>query len=137
MKLLLDRKEYADDATLGDLYVDGVWECVTLEDELEIDGKKDPGKTCIPDGEYAVLLTPSPKFKRRLPLLIGVPGFDGIRIHPGNTADDTAGCVLVGEGVVHAGIPFLTHSKSAFDRLYAKLDEAVNRGETITIGVSA
>ena len=137
MKLLLDRKEYADEATLGDLYVDGVWECVSLEDELAINGVKDPGNTCIPDGTYEVLITWSPKFKRRLPLLIEVPGFDGIRIHPGNTVEDTLGCILVGEKLIQvSGVPFLTHSKAAFDRLYEKLLVADSRGESISIEVA-
>lgn len=138
MKLLLDRKEYADEATLGDLYVDGVWECVTLEDELAINGKKDPGKTCIPDGIYEVLITWSPKFKRRLPLLIEVPGFDGIRIHPGNTVEDTNGCLLTGEKLIQvSGVPFLTHSAAAFERLFAKLDKAYTVGEKLSIEVMA
>lgn len=137
IRLLLDRKEYADEATLGDLYVDGVWECVTLEDELAINGKKEPGKTCIPDGIYEVIITASPKFKRLMPLLVGVPNYDGIRIHSGVDATTTEGCLQVGEKIVHAGMPFLTHSKAAFDRLFAKLTDAKSRGEKILIEVAA
>lgn len=136
MKVWLDRKEYADEATLGDIYVDGVFECVSLEDEIAIGGKKDPGNTCIPEGTYELVVMWSPRFKRRLPLLVDVPGFDGIRIHPGNTVDDTSGCLLVGEKIIqHQGRPFLTHSTAAFDRLYAKLSEADGKGERITLEV--
>ena len=122
MILTLDRTLYEKDATVGELFIDGEWECYSLEDAVR-DGKKIPGQTAIPVGRYEVLITMSPRFKRRLPLLINVPGFDGIRIHPGNTADDTEGCLLVGERVIrHEGMPFLTHSRAAFDRLFAKLD---------------
>jgi hypothetical protein len=138
IKLLLDRSEYGDDSTVGDLYIAGVWESATLEDSLAVNGVKVEGKTCIPDGMYEVLITWSPKFKRRLPLLIDVPGFDGIRIHPGNTAEDTAGCLLVGEKVIHvADVPFLTHSREAFDRLFAKIDAAYTTGEKLFIEVRA
>jgi hypothetical protein len=84
-----------------------------------------------------VLITWSPKFKRRLPLLIEVPGFDGIRIHPGNTVEDTNGCLLVGERVIqHQGKPFLTNSAVAFERLFAKLADAGYKGESISIQVN-
>lgn len=122
MKLLLDRSHYEKDATVGELWVDGEWECNTLEDEVR-QGPKVPGHTAIPTGRYDILITWSPRFKRRLPLLINVPGFDGIRIHPGNTSEQTDGCLLVGDRVIrHEGMPFLTHSRVAFDRLFAKLD---------------
>jgi hypothetical protein len=138
VKLLLDRKEYGDKSTVGDLYADGVWECCALEDAIPTNGKKVPGETCIPDGEYHVLITWSPKFKRRLPLLVNVPGFDGIRIHPGNSAADSSGCILVGEQVIHVtGVPFLTHSAAAFERLFAKLDKAYTTGEVITVEICA
>lgn len=134
MKLVLDRTEYEEGATLGDLYIEGVWECATLEDTVR--PEKIKGETAIPVGEYEILLTMSPRFKRVLPLLVDVPGFDGIRIHPGNTADDTEGCLLVGEKVItHGGVPFLTHSRRAFERLFARLEEAAKRREKLVIEV--
>lgn len=136
MKLLLDRVEYDKDATIGSLSVDGEPECLVLEDEVR--DVKVPGETAIPPGTYQVMLTWSPRFKRRLPLLVDVPGFDGIRIHTGNTDKNTDGCLLVGESMtVQLGMPFLLHSKSAFDRLYEKLLAAESRGEDITIEVRA
>ena len=138
MRLLLDRGQYDKHSTVGDLYVNGVWELVTLEDQVRPLGEKVRGETAIPEGTYDLLLTYSPRFKRDLPLLIHVPGFDGIRIHPGNTVEDTEGCILVGENVTFAaGVPFLTHSRAAFDRLYAKLFEAHRKQEHIEIEVMA
>ena len=134
MKLLLDRVEYDTDATIGQLFVDGQFECLVLEDTVR--PVKIAGKTAIPAGTYHVLLTHSPRFKRRLPLLVNVPGFDGIRIHPGNSDSDTEGCLLPGESLsVQLGKPFLMHSKAAFDRLYEKLLAAESRDESIVIEV--
>jgi hypothetical protein len=137
MRLQLDRRAYEEGSTVGDLFIDGVWECASLEDQVR-EGPKVKGETAIPEGVYEIRLTHSPRFKRVLPLLVDVPGFDGIRIHPGNTAKDTEGCLLVGENVTYAmGLPFLTHSRRAFDRLYKKLCEAELRREALTIEVIA
>lgn len=119
MILTLVRKGVIGSATIGDLSVNGRFECFTLED-LERHNKI-PGETAIPKGTYPILLTHSPRFKRNMPLLVNVPGFDGIRIHPGNSDKDTEGCILVGTGVVDDR---LTSSVTAFDRLYLKLAQA-------------
>lgn len=133
----LDRKEYGEKSTLGDLYIDGVFECIVLEDVVR-NGPKVPHETAIPEGKYEVRITWSPRFKRHLPLLIDVPGFDGIRIHPGNTVADTSGCLLTGENYkLVAGMPFLLHSVRAFDRLFAKLERTQNKGERIVLEVMA
>ncbi len=114
--------------------MDGVWECFTLEDRVRPAGVKVYGATAIPEGTYRVLVTPSPKFKRPLPLIVNVPGFDGIRIHPGNTHLDTDGCLLVGEGVNEfSKDPVLTKSVSAFNALFEKIEEALAAGESITV----
>ena len=136
MKLELVRSTFGATTTVGDLYTDGVWACFSLEDRVRPAGEKVHGETAIPEGEYQLLITPSPRFKRRLPLLIGVPGFDGIRIHPGNSHRDTEGCILVGEGVNQFSTePMLTKSVSAFNRLFEMLDEALQAGETLTVSV--
>ena len=106
MELLLIRRYKNDKYTIGDLYIDGVWFSNVLEDtdrgltddmsEEEIKRIKIYGKTAIPTGRYKVEVTYSPKFKRYLPILLNVKGFTGIRIHSGNSAEDTLGCLLVG-----------------------------------------
>ena len=106
MKLLLKRIFRGDKYTIGHLYIDGNYYCDVLEDvdrelsndmsEEEIKKIKVYGKTAIPTGRYKIEVTYSPKFKRYLPILLNVRGFSGIRIHSGNTAEDTLGCLLVG-----------------------------------------
>ena len=135
MKLELVRRTLGEKATTGDLYVDGAWEAFSLEDHVRT-GPKVPGETAIPEGVYRVIVTPSPRFKRPLPLLVNVPGFDGIRIHPGNSHEDTHGCLLVGEGVHEfSGEPRLTKSASAFTRLFEQIEEALDAGEVVSIHV--
>ena len=106
MELLLERKYLKEKYTIGDLYVDGVFFCNIMEDKVVDINKnglfdcgefKIKGHTAIPYGEYEIKLTYSPKFKRELPLLLNVPHFEGIRIHRGNTPNDSAGCLLPGE----------------------------------------
>ena len=90
--------------TIGKMYLDGIYFCDTLEDTVRDFGKNGKGKvygeTAIPAGTYDVILSHSPKFKRTLPELLNVPYFEYIRIHAGNTAEDSHGCILVGENKV-------------------------------------
>ncbi len=106
IKLLLKRIARKSGYTIGKLFVDGEYFCDTLEDTDRLDEGmsldeikklKQPGQTAIPEGSYKVIVNVSPKFKRLLPRLQNVPGFEGVLIHRGNTAKDTAGCILVGE----------------------------------------
>ena len=105
MEVLIDRAWKKDDYTISRLYVNGeLFGCNTLEDtdrglnqEMDLDeikNKKVYGQTAIPSGSYECVYTYSNRFKKMLPLLKGVPGFDGIRIHSGNSAKDTEGCIL-------------------------------------------
>lgn len=133
MRLDLVRRTFGENTTTGDLYIDGAWFGFTLEDRVRT-GPKVPGETAIPEGLYPLIITPSPKFKRRLPLLVNVPGFDGIRIHPGNSHEDTQGCILVGEGVHEfSSEPRLTKSVSAFNAIFEKIEEAIAAGESISV----
>lgn len=90
--------------TLGALYINSAFLCWTLEDQIRelrdvpVEAWKVPGATAIPAGRYPVVLSSSRRFQRVLPELLGVPGFRGVRIHSGNTIEDTDGCVIVGTG---------------------------------------
>lgn len=105
MKLTLKRIALRPTYTIGKLYIDGKYFCDTCEDKVRDankngvfdEEKKVYGITAIPYGTYKVILSMSNRFKRVLPLLLDVPEFSGIRIHSGNSADDSLGCILVGE----------------------------------------
>lgn len=128
MNLVVDRKYKKKGYSIGKLYVDGQYICDTLEDEdrdlydwmkvEDIKRIKQFGETAIPFGTYRVRITYSPKFKKDLPLIEGVKGFDGIRIHSGNTAKDTLGCLLVGK---NTKVGMVTNSRDTFNRLFALL----------------
>lgn len=102
MELRLERKWFTPRATIGELHVDGVFECFTLEDvvrEGDIFVVKVPGVTAIPAARYRMRISFSPRFQRELPEVLNVPNFAGIRLHTGNIAADTEGCVsLAGLG---------------------------------------
>lgn len=125
MELWLHRDTLQADLTLGRLYIGGAYECEVLEDVYRGGMPKVPGRTAIPAGRYEVKLTHSPRFGRVLPLVEGVPGFSGVRIHAGNTADDTEGCLLPGRkrGALN-GRPAVLESTAAFNALFAKLQLA-------------
>jgi hypothetical protein len=121
MILNLTRLYFKPDYTIGKLYIDDVFHSDTLEDtyrDLSVENKV-PEKTAIPFGTYKVILSMSNRFKIILPELIDVPQFTGIRIHSGNTALDTKGCILVGLNKFRGQ---LTMSKLALDSLVNKLD---------------
>ncbi len=132
MRLVLQRSPSSAHSTIGELSVDGRFECFTLEDVIRAPGVKVPGQTAIPAGQYDVQLTMSQRFSRVLPLLVNVPMFEGIRIHPGNTAKDTEGCILVGWG---KQADWVSQSQDAFAALFSKLRAAEAMGQPITIEV--
>jgi len=123
MKLQLIRKTFGAESTLGELYCDGQFECFTLEDTVR--PVKIPGATAIPAGTYQVVVTLSQRFGRELPLLLNVPDFEGVRIHPGNRPQDTEGCILVGRT---KGADFVGESRLAFDALFPRIQAAVDQG---------
>lgn len=154
MELRVERKWKKSNYTIGNLYVNNVWFCNTLEDTdrnlkksmglEEIKSKKVYGKTAIPIGTYSINMnTISPKFskkqfyisnanKGRVPRLENVKGFDGILIHCGNYASESYGCLLVGLNKIKGGV---TQSKETFKKLYHILQDAYNKGEKITIKI--
>lgn len=133
MKLKVERTWCGPKCTIGTLSIDGANECFTLEDVVRADGAKVYGETAIPAGTYKVIISYSNRFKRDLPLVADVPGFVGIRIHPGNTAEDTDGCILVGQA---KGPDSVTNSRAAFNILFPKIEAAFDRGDPITLEVS-
>lgn len=144
MELVLKRVAFKESYTIGRLYVDNYYFCDTLEDrnrDTNKNGSFDCGEykvysqTCIPFGRYKIELRYSPKFspryKRDLPLLLNVPSFSGVLIHPGNTCDDTAGCILVGKNKV---VGKVVESRSTWDSLMDDyLQPAWDRSEPIFI----
>lgn len=134
MNLQLNRKYLKEGYTIGVLSVDGVYFCDTLEDRVRdlMREEKIPGRTAIPAGRYEVVVNISPRFRRKLPRLLNVPGFDGILIHRGNTPEDTAGCILVGENKVRGQ---LIHSTTYELELTKRLERAQGKGEKIMIEI--
>ena len=119
MELRVERTDFSETSTIGTLYVDDQFECYTLEDKVR--PVKIKGKTAIPAGRYEVIINFSQRFGRMLPLFLNVPHFEGVRIHPGNTAADTEGCILVGET---KDAEFIGQSRLAFEGLFNKLKTA-------------
>ena len=115
--LVLQRFAYRDKYVVGKLYLGNVFFCHTLEPQNFAVGAS---KGCIPSGVYKVHITWSSKFKKMLPLLDSVPGFDGIRIHAGNTPLDTAGCILVGDNLKVGQLANSTARLNELLRLFSK-----------------
>lgn len=102
MLMFLKRIYKGDRYTIGKLYIDDVYFCDTIEDKVRDLSKEEKvyGETAIPEGTYKVVVNYSPKLKRRLPLLLNVPHFTGIRIHKGVSEKSSAGCIIIGENKV-------------------------------------
>ena len=130
IKMLIEVKrfEFKDTHTVGKMYVDGVYECYTLEDAVR-NGTKVIGKTAIPIGTYKLIIDASTRFKQDMPHILDVPDFTGVRIHAGNTSADTDGCILLGS--TWAGKDFIGNSKIAYKKFFDKLKE--NKTVSITI----
>lgn len=132
MKIKLIRDTFTDKSTTGQLFVDDVFECYVLEDVVR-DGEKVYGKTAIPYGLYELTIDYSPKYDRPMMHVLDVPGFQGIRIHSGNDADDTEGCLIVGR---MRRQNWVGESKLAYAPLFQKVREVVNAKEKIIIEVT-
>ena len=118
MKLLLKRLHHTENSTIGKLFIDGKFECYVLEDIER--NEKIFGKTAVPKGTYNVIMTLSNRFKVVLPLLENVPNYTGVRIHSGNTAKDTEGCLILGQT---RSIDFVGNSKKALANFLPKIKD--------------
>ena len=138
MNLTLIRKYKLPTYTIGKLYIDEEYFCDTLEDKdrgltddmtvSEISKIKIKNETAIPTGTYKVTITYSNRFKKNMPLINDVKGFEGIRIHSGNTNQDTEGCILVGFNKVKGNV---INSRDTYNKLFSVLSKSNNI--TITI----
>jgi hypothetical protein len=142
LELFLQRRPTKDKTTLGELSVNGTHFCFTLEDEVRVDdpttpvneGAKVYGETAIPAGTYELAITFSPKFKKDMILVKDVEGFTGIRIHSGNDAEDTLGCILVGATVdsdtrIHGG-------STTLPLLFALIHTAIAQGQKVILSIA-
>lgn len=142
MEIRLKRIARKDGYTIGQMSLNGDYFCDTLEDTDrglnsamsvdEILSKKRKGITAIPTGEYDVILTFSPRFKRVLPLLLNVPGYQYIRVHNGNRPDSTEGCLLVGENKAKGQV---LNSRATLEKLMSVLLECEKKKEKVTITI--
>lgn len=150
MRLKIERQPSSDKCTIGQLFVNGIYECWTLEDPVR--EVKIPGKTAIPAGIYQVIVDYSNRFKRQMPHIAirfpktgifsesitpvkEVPNFQGIRIHSGNTSEDTEGCILLG---MNRGPKddWIGQSNIAFGGFWTKLWTALSAGEMVMIEIT-
>lgn len=138
MEITLTPVSKTSNSTISTVKVNGMFECYALEDTVrEVQGQpvsqwKVAGKTAIPAGRYKVIVDMSNRFKRELPLLVNVPGFAGVRIHPGNSSADTEGCIL--PGASHS-TDWVGESKKAFAGLFDKIRDALAEGDTVWLEI--
>ena len=145
MKLTVVRTQFGTDATNGLLFIDGIFECYTLEDQYQ--AVKVMHETCIPEGTYDIKLRTvggfHEKYKKRygndhygMLHLQDVPNFTYILIHAGNTDEHTSGCLIVGESQQDLDISkdgFIGHSGVAYKKLYKKVSKELLLGKDVTI----
>lgn len=156
MEIKVNRTYKKDTYTIGDLYIDGVWFCNTVEDKdrglkqtmtlNEIKSKKVPTQTAIPSGRYKITLSVvSPKFSQKtfyktvcdgkVPRILNVPGYDGILLHVADGANGAMlveGCLGIGYNKVKGGV---LNGKEVFTTFYNILKHADNKGENIYITI--
>lgn len=153
MQLLIKRHPSANGCTIGDLFIDGQHAAVTLEDVVRpAAAPKVYGQTAIPTGSYRVIVNKSTRFSAKaghdvfLPLLLNLPGADihfggqriddcGVRMHPGNKAADTLGCILVASSAAPDGAS-ICDSRVAFAPVLARIQAAINAGQQVILSIS-
>jgi hypothetical protein len=138
MKIEILRNQGTKNFTEGKLYVDGKFECFTIEDEdrkLESGGTKIYGQTAIPKGTYNVTISKSNRFKRFLIEILKVDQFEGIRIHAGNSSKDTEGCIIVGSTNNKDDDDWIGASRVAYEILHKKVRTALSNQEKVTLEI--
>lgn len=131
MKLFLARDVFKEDCTLGRFSVGYLAIGFTVEDVVR--DEKIYGETAIPAGTYNLTIDMSPHFGKLLPLLLDVPGYEGVRIHSGNTAADTKGCIIPGLIRTENGV---AKSRDAMDKIQPMIQAALDRGEEVTLTIT-
>lgn len=138
MEIIATRKVFTNKTTISEVFIDGSAEreCFFLEDKdrglsqemdlEEIKKLKVYGETAIPKGRYEVVISYSERFKKKLPLLLNVKGYEGIRIHTGNYAEHTHGCLLPGKFSL-TNKDAVTESTATFKALFDKIETALNK----------
>ena len=148
MKLQVVRTQFGKDATNGLLFIDGVFECYTLEDQYQ--AVKVMHETCIPEGTYDIKFRKTGGFHAKYSAryknahygmlhLQDVPGFTYILIHTGNTDEHTSGCLIVGETQQDLDINFngmVGSSAVAYKKMYSKVANQLLQGKEVTIEYS-
>jgi hypothetical protein len=149
MKLTLKRTDFTDTSTIGELSIDGIFECYILEDtdrglketmsladSIKI---KKKGITAIPYGTYKIVVTKSERFSKMkgksvyLPILLNIPNYEGVRIHIGNKPEDTEGCLLPAR---KKGKNLVSESTIAFNKLNDKINNALKVGDNVFITIT-
>jgi hypothetical protein len=138
VKLKLVRNTSTKGFTEGKLYVDGIFECYTIEDEdrkLESAGVKVQNLTAIPKGIYNMTISMSNRFKKFLIEVLEVNQFSGIRMHSGNSSKDTEGCIIVGSINDRTNDDWIGGSKIAYEALHKKVKTALSNKEKVTLEI--
>lgn len=140
MVIKLVRKHLGHNFTEGKLFVNDGFECYTVEDQdrkLEKFGceYKVQNKTCIPRGKYKVTISMSQRFGKHLIEVLDVPCFKGIRIHSGNSSEDTEGCIIVGSVNNRDDDNWVGSSRDAYEKLHQKVKRALSNGEEVMLEV--
>ena len=136
MNIQLKRIAKKETYTIGKLYIDGVYFCDTIEDKdrglnqamsiNDIKKKKVYGETAIPTGTYKLVINYSNRFKKNMAHILNVPGYEGIRIHTGNSAKDSLGCIIVGKNKI---VGRVIKSRDTYNQLFPILQKAFKEGE--------
>ena len=142
LNLKLERKWKKEKYTIGNLFINGVFFSNVLEDKVrglrqdmtpeEIQKIKIHGQTAIPSGRYEIRVTLSARFRRQLPILLNVPGYAGVRIHPGNNDANTEGCLLPGK---NDRVGQVSNSRATMAALQKQIEEAIYQNSKVYIEI--